>query len=270
MSEAEPAPPVEAGSAGSDGRGQRSDLLRAAGGGVSCRPTPRSACCRPCSPRWGWPRRSWCGGWLARDSVQPAVAGFLGVGISALIAWVVGESKGYFLLGIWMSLFWAMVFTCLGADSPAGGRIRLELGQGSRPRLARSRRAVLAFDVGTLTWVLVFGSRFVVQHHLYDADQTGWLGSHASRWAGRWPRSAAWSPIWPSGPPSGRYMPTTRPSIRRPRSTPNRPGLTAAGADRYRVPRRAGCAGLFHLGAATNSNSSPPSSGSSGSGTMTR
>jgi hypothetical protein len=25
----------------------------------------------------------------------------------ALIAWFVGESKGYFLLGIWMSLVWA-------------------------------------------------------------------------------------------------------------------------------------------------------------------
>ena len=42
---------------------------------------------------------------VRRDSVQPAVAGFLGVGVSAVIAWVVGASKGYFLLGIWMSLF---------------------------------------------------------------------------------------------------------------------------------------------------------------------
>src|SRR6202011_3462101 len=45
-----------------------------------------------------------------RDTVQPAVSGFIGVGISVAIAYVVGESKGYFLLGIWMSLLWAVVF----------------------------------------------------------------------------------------------------------------------------------------------------------------
>jgi uncharacterized transporter YbjL len=29
--------------------------------------------------------------------------------------------------------------------------------------------------VATLTWVLVFAARFVVQRWLYDEDQTGWL-----------------------------------------------------------------------------------------------
>jgi len=47
---------------------------------------------------------------IRRESIQPAISGFFGVGISALIAYVVGESKGYFLLGIWMSLLWAVVF----------------------------------------------------------------------------------------------------------------------------------------------------------------
>jgi Protein of unknown function (DUF3159) len=36
--------------------------------------------------------------------------------------------------------------------------------------------------------VLVFASRFVVQHHLYDADQTGWLG--VARIAMGWPLTA--------------------------------------------------------------------------------
>jgi len=48
---------------------------------------------------------------LRRDTLQPAVSGFMGVGVSALIAYLVGASKGYFLLGIWTSLFWAVVFT---------------------------------------------------------------------------------------------------------------------------------------------------------------
>ena len=47
---------------------------------------------------------------VRKESVQPAISGFMGVGICALIAYIVGESKGYFLYGIWMSLFWAVVF----------------------------------------------------------------------------------------------------------------------------------------------------------------
>jgi TRAP-type C4-dicarboxylate transport system permease small subunit len=50
------------------------------------------------------------------------------------------------------------------------------------------RRAVLAFDIATITWVVVFASRFIVQRHLYDADQTGWLG--VARIAMGWPLTA--------------------------------------------------------------------------------
>ncbi len=74
---------------------------------------------------------------VRKESVQPAISGFIGVGICALIAYIVGESKGYFLLGIWMSLFWAVVFAASVADPPARRRLHLELGQRPRPRLAR-------------------------------------------------------------------------------------------------------------------------------------
>jgi len=47
---------------------------------------------------------------------------------------------------------------------------------------------VLAFDAATITWVLVFGARFVVQQQLYDADKTGWLG--VARIAMGWPLAA--------------------------------------------------------------------------------
>jgi hypothetical protein len=47
---------------------------------------------------------------------------------------------------------------------------------------------VRIFDLATLAWVLVFASRFVVQNHLYDADQTGWLG--VARIAMGWPLTA--------------------------------------------------------------------------------
>jgi hypothetical protein len=125
---------------------------------------------------------------IRRDSVQPAIAGFLGVGVSALIAWVVGASKGYFLLGIWTSLIWASVFTLsVLIRRPVVGYVWSWVN--GRDRTWRSsRRAVLAFDVATMTWVAVFGSRFLVQHHLYDADETGWLG--VARIAMGWPLAA--------------------------------------------------------------------------------
>ncbi|MGO9508474.1 MAG: DUF3159 domain-containing protein [Mycobacterium sp.] len=125
---------------------------------------------------------------IRRDSVRPALAGFFGVAVCGLIAYVVGESKGYFLLGIWMSLVWAVV-TALSvvlrrpmagyAWSWATGRDR---GWREVPR------AVLVFDAATLCWTLVFAARFVVQRHLYEADQTGWLG--VARIGMGWPLSA--------------------------------------------------------------------------------
>jgi hypothetical protein len=125
---------------------------------------------------------------VRRDSVKPALAGFLGVGISALIAWLVGASKGYFLLGIWTSLIWATVFgLSVLIRRPIVGYVWSWV-NGHDRSWRRSRRAVLAFDAATLTWVLVFGARFIVQHHLYDADRTGWLG--VARIAMGWPLAA--------------------------------------------------------------------------------
>lgn len=125
---------------------------------------------------------------VRHDSVQPAVAGFIGVGVSALIAWAVGASKGYFLLGIWTSLLWAVVFgLSVLIRRPVVGYIWSWV-NGHDRAWRGSRRAVLAFDLATLTWVTVFGARFVVQHRLYDADQTGWLG--VARIAMGWPLTA--------------------------------------------------------------------------------
>jgi Protein of unknown function (DUF3159) len=122
---------------------------------------------------------------IRRESTQPALSGFAGVAVCALIAYIVGQSKGYFLLGIWMSLLWALVFAAsvlirrpaVGyAWSWATGRDR---GWRDVPR------AVYAFDIASLCWTLVFGARFVVQRLLYDADQTGWLA--VARIAMGWP-----------------------------------------------------------------------------------
>jgi len=125
---------------------------------------------------------------IRRDSLQPAVSGFFAVGVSALIAYMVGESKGYFLLGIWSSLVYAAVFALsVLIRRPLVGYVWGWVN--GRDRAWRDvRKAVRAFDIATLTWVLVFGARFVVQNHLYDEDQTGLLG--VARIAMGWPLTA--------------------------------------------------------------------------------
>jgi hypothetical protein len=123
-----------------------------------------------------------------RESMQPAVSGFIGVAVCAAIAYLVGESKGYFLLGIWMSLFWAAVFTVsVLVRRPIVGYVWGWI-NGHDTGWRGVRRAVLAFDIATLTWVAVFGSRYLVQQHLYDLNQTGWLG--VARIAMGWPLTA--------------------------------------------------------------------------------
>ncbi|RWA17214.1 hypothetical protein MBRU_06210 [Mycolicibacterium brumae DSM 44177] len=113
---------------------------------------------------------------IRRESTQPAVSGFIGVGFGALIAYLVGSAKGYFLWGIWMSALWAAVFALsVLIRRPAVGYVWSWInGHGKDWRAVR--KVLLAFDLATLTWVAVFAARFVVQRYLYDADETGWLG----------------------------------------------------------------------------------------------
>ena len=125
---------------------------------------------------------------VRKESAQPAISGFMGVGICALIAYLMGESKGYFLLGIWSSLFWAAVFLLsVLIRRPVVGYIWGWV-NGHDRAWRGIRRSVVAFDIATITWVLVFASRFLVQRHLYDADQTGLLG--VARIAMGWPLTA--------------------------------------------------------------------------------
>jgi Protein of unknown function (DUF3159) len=124
-----------------------------------------------------------------RESVQPAISGFIGVGISAAIAYVIGESRGYFLLGIWSSLLYAAVFAgSVLVRRPIVGYIWGWFKEHDSS-WRNVRKAVWAYDIATLVWVAVFLSRFIVQRYLYDLDQTGWLG--VARIAMGWPLTIA-------------------------------------------------------------------------------
>jgi hypothetical protein len=125
---------------------------------------------------------------VRRESTHPAFSGFFGVAVCALIAYLVGESKGYFLLGIWMSLLWAVVFAVsVVIRRPVVG-YAWSWASGHDRGWRDVPRAVRAFDFATISWVLVFVARFAVQRVLYDAGQTGWLG--VTRIAMGWPLTA--------------------------------------------------------------------------------
>lgn len=125
---------------------------------------------------------------IRRESVQPAVSGFFGVAICALVAYLLGQSKGYFLLGIWMSLVWAVVFAVsVVIRRPVVGYLYAWI-SGSHRGWRAVPRAVYAFDIATLCWTLVFVARFVVQRHFYDSNETGWLG--VARIGMGWPLTA--------------------------------------------------------------------------------
>lgn len=125
---------------------------------------------------------------IRREPIQPAVSGFLGVGICALIAWRVGEAKGFFLFGIYTSLLYGAVFLIsMLVRRPLVGVVWAVLnGHGGDWRT--DPRVVRLYDVATAAWALVFGARYLVQNHLYAADSTGWLA--AARIAMGWPLTA--------------------------------------------------------------------------------
>ncbi|MEV6427123.1 DUF3159 domain-containing protein [Nocardia sp. NPDC051463] len=125
---------------------------------------------------------------IRRSPIQPAISGFLGVGICAFIAYRMGEAKGFFLFGIYTSLVYAGVFLAsMLVRRPLVGVIWGVLnGHGSDWRT--DRHVVRLYDVATTTWVLVFAARYLVQSQLYDSDHTGWLA--AARIAMGWPLTA--------------------------------------------------------------------------------
>ncbi|HEY7054148.1 MAG TPA: DUF3159 domain-containing protein [Mycobacterium sp.] len=110
------------------------------------------------------------------ETAQPAISGFIGVGISAAIAYWLGEAKGYFAWGMWSSLVYAAVFAgSVLIRRPIVGYIWGWI-KDHDSSWRRVRKAVWAYDIATLIWVVVFVSRFLVKQYFYDLDQIGWLG----------------------------------------------------------------------------------------------
>lgn len=112
-----------------------------------------------------------------RRPVTQAVAGVFGVAIAAYIAYRTDSAKGYFLLGIWSYLLYggALLLSILTRWPLVGAIWEAINGRGTGWR--SDRRLVRRYDWATLVWVVVFGSRYLVQNYLYDTDQVGWLAA---------------------------------------------------------------------------------------------
>lgn len=125
---------------------------------------------------------------LRHSPVQPAISGFLGVGVCTFVAYRTGEAKGFFLFGIYASLGYAGVFLLsLLVRWPLAGVIWGYLnGHGNSWRA--DRRALRLYDLATAVWVLVFTARYLVQSHFYATNSTGLLT--VARLAMGWPLTA--------------------------------------------------------------------------------
>ncbi|MEU4142305.1 DUF3159 domain-containing protein [Streptomyces parvulus] len=113
---------------------------------------------------------------VRKESLAPALNGLTGVAVAAGISWWTGSAKDYFLLGIWLSLAGAVVFTgSVLIRRPLAGLLwNAVKGQDHTWREDKVSRRY--YDVATLALAAVFAARFVVQQWLYDSDEAGWLG----------------------------------------------------------------------------------------------
>jgi hypothetical protein len=122
---------------------------------------------------------------LRRESTRPALFGFAGVALGAVLAFLTGKAKDFYLPGIWMYLFLAIAFSVsVLIRRPLVG-VGWAWVTGRDDTWRRVRRVRLAFDLVTMVMALVSWARFVVQYYLYDTDQAGLLA--AARIAMGWP-----------------------------------------------------------------------------------
>lgn len=122
---------------------------------------------------------------IRRESLRPALFGFVGVAGCAGFALVTGQAKDFYLPGIWSYLVAGVALTLsLLVRRPLVG-----LGwawvtgrDGSWRQVPRVR---LLFDVATAAMAVASWARFLVQYYLYDTNQAELLA--VARIAMGWP-----------------------------------------------------------------------------------
>lgn len=112
---------------------------------------------------------------LRKEPLQPAISGVLGVAVCAFIAYRTGSAKGFFLFGIWTSLLYGGIFLISALVRWPLAGVAWSVLNGSGFAWRENRKLLLGYDLATAAWTIVFLARFVVQHWLYNSNETGWL-----------------------------------------------------------------------------------------------
>lgn len=111
-----------------------------------------------------------------RQPLQPAISGFIGVGVCAFIAYRTGEARGFYLPGLLYSAVLGLAFlVSILVRRPLAGVIWHGInGHGQAWR--KNPRMLAAYSWASALWTVVFAARVVVQGWLYNADAATALG----------------------------------------------------------------------------------------------
>ncbi|MGW3009309.1 DUF3159 domain-containing protein [Streptomyces sp. NPDC001219] len=113
---------------------------------------------------------------LRKEKPAAALLGLGTVLITSGVAAFVGEAKGYYLLGNWITVgIGSILLLSVLIRRPLIGQVWAAANlQGTFWRT--DRKSLFYYDVATVLWALLSFSRFAVERWLYDMDETTWLG----------------------------------------------------------------------------------------------
>lgn len=122
---------------------------------------------------------------IRRESLRPALFGFVGVAACAGFALMTGQAKDFYLPGIWGFLAAAIGLTLsLVVRRPLVGMGWAWI-TGRDDSWRRVPRVRILFDIATAAMAIASWARFGVQYYLYDTDQAQLLA--VARIAMGWP-----------------------------------------------------------------------------------
>ncbi|HEY3682015.1 MAG TPA: DUF3159 domain-containing protein [Streptosporangiaceae bacterium] len=113
---------------------------------------------------------------VRRDTVQHAIAGFVGVAVAAYIAAKTGEPANYYLMNLLLTIAYGVAFgiSLLVRWPLLGAALGVVFGEGTAWRRDPARRR--AYTLATALWFGMFLLRIVVLAPLWAADQLIALG----------------------------------------------------------------------------------------------
>lgn len=118
---------------------------------------------------------------IRREKLTPAVSGLIAVALCAFIAYRMGNAKGYFVWGIWVSAAYAVIsIISIVVRWPLIGVV-LNLLNGHDQSWQKNKTSRYWYDLATFAWALVFAARFAIQQWLYLKDAATALGGYSYR-----------------------------------------------------------------------------------------